>query len=188
MAGNSTINTKPHSLHLHDTRPHGQSALSPQPMYESGFQFPFQDGYSYPNPFMMLPMPMLMLNNHGLGQNLGGHPFLNKQQHPPVPWTLTQAMNPRLTPIEYPKVTCWFQFLDEHEERSKDGIHFAPYGEVLKDMGFLQITQLTLDFIALKDLQAWLGIKVGTAILIMQYAKMLKVSRPVPWLFLRRRQ
>jgi hypothetical protein len=31
--------------------------------------------------------------------------------------------------------------------------------------------QLTLDFINLKDIQEWLGVKVGTAILIMQYVK-----------------
>jgi hypothetical protein len=42
---------------------------------------------------------------------------------------------------------------------------------VLKDKGFLQITQLMLDFVTLQDLQAWLDIEVGIAILIMQYAK-----------------
>jgi hypothetical protein len=72
---------------------------------------------------------------------------------------------------EYPEVTRWFQFLDEHAERSKDGIHFAQYGAVLKGKGFLRIKQLTLDFFTLKDLQDWLSIDVGTAILIMQYAQ-----------------
>jgi hypothetical protein len=55
--------------------------------------------------------------------------------------------------------------------RNKDDIVFAPYGDVLKKKGFIRITQLTLDFFSLKDLQEWLGIEVGTAILIMQYAK-----------------
>jgi len=83
-------------------------------------------------------------------------------------------------------VTRWFHFLDEHEERRKDGIGFAAFGDVLKNKGFLRITQLTLDFITLKDLQDWLGIEVGTAILIMQYAKddieSIKAGRLIiPW-------
>jgi len=57
-------------------------------------------------------------------------------------------------------VTPLFRFLDEHEERRKDGIGFAAFGDMLKNKGFLRITQLTLDFITLKDLQDWLGIEV----------------------------
>jgi hypothetical protein len=69
------------------------------------------------------------------------------------------------------QVVDWFAYLDQHEERNKDGIVFAPYGVRLRAKGFFRITQLTLEFIQLKDLQDWLGIEVGTAILIMQYAK-----------------
>jgi hypothetical protein len=71
----------------------------------------------------------------------------------------------------YPDVVSWCQYLDGHKTRSKDNIVFAPYGDVLKKKGFIRITQLTLEFFSLKDLQGWLGIEVGTAILIMQYAK-----------------
>jgi hypothetical protein len=171
MAKNADVETKPPLLRLHDARPRGRSAPNPQaqPTYDAGFQFPFPGGYNYPNPYMMPPMPMPMLYNQGLGQNPGSHPFLAQQY--PVPVPSTQAINSRPTSIEYPEVTRWFRFLDEHEERSKDGIHFAPYGDVLKDKGFLRITQLTLDFVTLQDLQAWLDIEVGIAILIMQYAK-----------------
>jgi hypothetical protein len=173
MAGNSTVDTKPHSLHLHEARPHARSApqpTGPQPTFEnaaaSGFQFPFSSGFNYSNPFMMPPMPMPMFYNQGLGQNpIGSHPFLGPQ-YPPIP----QATN-SCRQVEYPEVTRWFRFLDEHEERRKDGISFAPFGDMLKNKGFVRITQLTLDFITLKDLQDWLGIEVGTAILIMQYAK-----------------
>ena len=79
--------------------------------------------------------------------------------------------NSNTTSVTIPDIVAWFEYLDQHEERNKDGIVFAPYGVTLKTKGFLRITQLTLDFIQLKDLQDWLGIEVGTAILIMQYAK-----------------
>jgi hypothetical protein len=73
--------------------------------------------------------------------------------------------------VEFPDVVRWFQYLDEHEQRSKDGIQFSPYGIVLRDKGFLRVNQLTLDFLKLTDLQEWLGMNVGTAVMIMQYAK-----------------
>jgi hypothetical protein len=164
MAGNSTVNTKPLALHLHDAKPCTRSAPSLKPTCDSRFQYPFSGGYGYPNPFMPT-MPML----YNQGQNT--FPFL---QYPPALAPTapgTQGINSHPMPVEYPEVTCWFRFLDEHEERSKDGIHFTPYGKVLKAKGFLQITQLTLDFVSLKDLQDILSINVGTAILIMQYAK-----------------
>ncbi len=74
-------------------------------------------------------------------------------------------------PIVIPDIVAWFSYLDQHEERNKDGIIFAPYGVTLKSKGFLRISQLTSEYIQLKDLQEWLGIEIGTAILIMQYAK-----------------
>jgi hypothetical protein len=73
---------------------------------------------------------------------------------------------------DYPDIITWCQYLDSHKGRNQDGIIFAQFGALLKNKGFVRITQLTLDFVGLKDLQGWLGIEVGTAILIMQYAKM----------------
>jgi hypothetical protein len=88
------------------------------------------------------------------------------------------------TPITIPDVVAWFRYLDQHEERNKDGIVFAPYRVALKAKGFLHISQLTLEFIQLKDLQEWLGIEVGIAILIMQYAKEdLEALKSRKWVF-----
>ncbi len=116
---------------------------------------------------MIPPMPMPMFYNQGPGQNLStSYPFLGPQY-----LSIPQATNSFPPAVKYLEVTCWFPFLDKHEEHHKDGIGFAAFGEVLKNKGFLHITQLTLDFIMLKDLQDWLGIEVETAILIMQYAK-----------------
>ncbi|KAI6127583.1 hypothetical protein EDD16DRAFT_1516577 [Pisolithus croceorrhizus] len=50
-------------------------------------------------------------------------------------------------------------------------VSFAPFGHILREKGFLCLSQLTPKFVQLQDLQAWLGSEVGTAILIMQYAK-----------------
>jgi hypothetical protein len=41
----------------------------------------------------------------------------------------------------------------------------------LKDKGFLHLSQLTLNFFVLKDLQEWFKISAGSAMLIIQYAK-----------------
>ncbi|KIK91028.1 hypothetical protein PAXRUDRAFT_150470, partial [Paxillus rubicundulus Ve08.2h10] len=45
------------------------------------------------------------------------------------------------------------------------------FGPILKDQGFLCLLQLSLEYFGLADLQKWLGISAGTAVLIMQYAK-----------------
>lgn len=74
-------------------------------------------------------------------------------------------------PHDYPDIVTWCQYLDSHKGRNQDGVVFAPFGALLKNKGFVRLTQLTSDFVGLKDLQGWLGIEVGTAILIMQYAK-----------------
>jgi hypothetical protein len=42
---------------------------------------------------------------------------------------------------------------------------------VLKKRGFLRVSQLTLEFLSMKDWQELLGVEMGTAALIMQYAK-----------------
>jgi hypothetical protein len=133
-------------------------------MHNDNYSFPHAfpaGGYGYPNQFMMPPMPPYY-------PHTGGHQFM---PYPPFPTSNAQAASTPITAVDYPEVTRWFRFLDEHDHRNKDGIIFAPYGAILKGKGFLRITQLTLDFVALKDLQEWLGVEVGIAILIMQYAK-----------------
>lgn len=113
-----------------------------------------------------MPMPPFYYQGPG---PFGGHPFSQYQPGPPMPPNQVAAPDPAR--IKYPEITHWFRLLDEHKERNKDGIKFEPLGAVLKAKGFLRITQLTLDFVSLKDLQDWLRIEVGTAILIMQYAR-----------------
>ncbi|KAI6012011.1 hypothetical protein BKA83DRAFT_104934, partial [Pisolithus microcarpus] len=85
---------------------------------------------------------------------------------------------------DIPDIVSWFAFLDHHEQHNQDGLTFAPYGPILRAKGFLHLSQLTLDFFGLSDLQTWLGIEVRTAVLIMQYAKEdLAAIRSGKWVF-----
>ena len=94
--------------------------------------------------------------------------------HPLIPHAATAShvrTSNEKSPQDYPDIITWCQYLDTHKGRNQDGIVFMPFAAVLKNKGFIRITQLTLDYISLEDLQRWLAIEVGTAILIMQYAK-----------------
>ena len=74
-------------------------------------------------------------------------------------------------PVDYPNVISWCQYLDAHNGRNRDGVIFEPFGALLKTHGFVRITQLTSGLIGWKDLKECLGIEMGMAILILQYAK-----------------
>ncbi|KAI6024530.1 hypothetical protein EDC04DRAFT_2900039 [Pisolithus marmoratus] len=76
-----------------------------------------------------------------------------------------------LPTAEIPDIISWFSSLDQDEQHSKDGILFQPFGDVLQEKGFLRISQLSPDFVKIPALQDWLGIEVGTTILIMQYVQ-----------------
>jgi hypothetical protein len=106
---------------------------------------------------------------------MGYYPQYSQPAPNPMPFhaPLTTHMMPssEKSPHDYPDVITWCQYLDSHKGRNQDGVAFAPFGALLKHKGFIRITQLTSDFVSLKDLQGWLGIEVGIAILIMQYAK-----------------
>ena len=173
LEGNTTIEEKPATLYLHTARPLSRASMQHPP-----------DQIGYPGPYTMAPLagmygypPVLMpmWSMPPQGQFFGTQPPMTQMNS-----TMSQTMstsgsvitsNANATPVIFPDVVAWFAYLDQHEERNKDDILFAPYGVRLKAKGFLRISQLTLDFIQLKDLQDWLGIEVGTAILIMQYAR-----------------
>lgn len=80
-------------------------------------------------------------------------------------------MGEEKSPQNYPDLITWCEYLDSHADRNQDGITFEPLGVKLKQKGFVRITQLTSGYIDVSNLGNWLGIEVGTAILIMQYAK-----------------
>ena len=157
------IEEKPATLSLHTVRPSSQASM-PRLPDQMGFPglYPIAQGmYGYPQ----APVPLWGYPGiPPLGQYSGTQPPMMTQ-------ATSASSSTNITPVTMPDVVAWFTYLDWHEECNKDGIVFAPYGVRLKAKGFLCISQLTLDFIQLRDLQDWLGIEVGMAILIMQYAK-----------------
>ena len=70
-----------------------------------------------------------------------------------------------------PELVEWFAYLDMHGGRNQDGIVYADFGPVLKGKGFYRLNHLSRKYIELSDLQTWLGIEVGTAINIFEYAE-----------------
>ena len=68
-------------------------------------------------------------------------------------------------------IITWFEMLDHHPQRNKDGIVYSKYGPLLKEMDFYCISQLTTGDVTKIDLQEWLGVKVGMAVSILSYAK-----------------
>lgn len=176
MSGNATIDTKPPLLFLHDVRP--RTRRGPTIPHENntqqinpGFNFP-NHGFNFPGHFAMPQMPLFVYPGHNVQSVQNSMSFLPAAAYgaaaPAVP---VGSLGTAQRPIKYPSLIDWFASLDTNEERNKDGIVFAPYGAVLKDKGFLRLSQLSLELFTLKDLEEWLGISVGTAVLIMQYAK-----------------
>jgi len=72
---------------------------------------------------------------------------------------------------DYPDVVSWCRYLAKHPDRKNDSVDFKSIGDSLKLHGFFRITQLTLGLFGWKDLKECLNITMGTAILILQYAK-----------------
>ena len=67
-------------------------------------------------------------------------------------------------------MVSWCCYLAKHPDW-KDDADFESIGNSLNAQGFLQITQLTSGFVGWKDLNECLGIEMGTAVSILQYAK-----------------
>ena len=82
------------------------------------------------------------------------------------------------------KVIPWFSFLDRDQRSKDDDTCYSLFGAVLRRRRFLRISQLTSEFIKLTELEDWLGVERGIAILIMQYARMdLAAVRSGHWIF-----
>jgi uncharacterized membrane protein YfcA len=151
IEGNATIDEKPVTLYLHTVRPSSRASTS-RPPDQMGFPYTMAPGmFGYPQGPVAMPMwgyPGGMPPT--LGQYFGTPPMNSIQI---TSGNTATSAESNATPIIIPDIIAWFAYLDQHEERNKDGIVFGPYGIILKAKGFLRISQLTLDFIQLKDLQ-----------------------------------
>lgn len=161
ISGHTTVDVKPVHLHLrHSARPRSRSVpareASGQPQYDN-FP-PFGAPGAFPG---FYPMPTVPYMPPG--------PMQGWPQPPQPPRIATTSMGkPDPSSIETVK---WFEMLDSHDGRNADGITFAPFGPILRAEGFFRISQLTSSAVTKQDLQDWLGIKAGTAVLILEYAK-----------------
>jgi hypothetical protein len=115
------------------------------------------------NPFFSYPNPSLWY----------GHvPIYN----PPFPPLQPQHyMVPPIMPalptqsVEYPMIAEWLTYCDNHPQRS--GEDFSSLMPKFDDEGFRRLYQLTGDRITVEKLSEWLGIRKGTADLILRYAE-----------------
>ena len=160
------VDEKPPTLYLHNAHEHSRSipphSQFPQPGNQ-GFSLP----YNYPSPIIVMP-PWGLPGNQG---QYGAMAAASNTVAVPSELTESQSQVSQPTPsasVKIPNIVQWFCYLNKDERRNKDGIIFSPYGINLRAKGFICLSQLTLDFFKLSDLQDWLGIEVGTAILIMQ--------------------
>lgn len=156
------MDEKPIGVRLGDARSRSRATtVVPQMGYPG---LPNAPPYGYFPPFFPLPWPYPMCN---VGQFCP-----SAQPSQPHSHGLTiQSSAPLASITDNPDIVSWFASLDHNEKRDTGGVSFAPFGHILREKGFLRLSQLTPKFVQLQDLQAWLGIEVGTAILIMQYAE-----------------
>src|SRR5262245_30281761 len=121
MKGQCTIDEKPTHLHLQGTRPRSRSVSVQRDVpqhFTSGYG-PQQGGYGFANQHATQNMPPYY----------PGQGYFQPQPPAMVPAPLPSAMTSQgtKTSFQYPDVTSWFQYLDRHDDRNKDGIHFSPY-------------------------------------------------------------
>ncbi|KAF8417369.1 hypothetical protein L210DRAFT_3511402 [Boletus edulis BED1] len=93
---------------------------------------------------------------------------------PTTPSLLTVDLpneNPPET-VPFPDIIRWFSFLDQrlrHDPCVNVSMDFSAFGPVLQAKGFLDIAQLSGNYVSVENLQAWLGVEVGTALVIRSY-------------------
>ncbi|KAF8431517.1 hypothetical protein L210DRAFT_866544, partial [Boletus edulis BED1] len=101
---------------------------------------------------------------------MAGHAAAH-MSHPTTPSLLTVEL-PNANPTEtvpFPDIIRWFSFLDQrvrNDPRVNVTVDFTTFGPILQVKGFLNISQLSHDYVSVADLQAWLGVQIGTAIVI----------------------
>ena len=139
------MNTKPSKLLLCNAQPHGH-AKSIQPSFEHNHGVP---GLQY----IVIDPPQQTMDNLQCSCSMVN----------------TAATNIR-KPSDCPDVTSWCCYLASHLE-CKNNVDVVSIGDALKSNGFTHITQLTLGCFGWKDLKDCLGIAIGTAVLILHYAK-----------------
>src|SRR6266576_3994611 len=89
---------------------------------------------------------------------------------PPSDQLATQT-NPQLeaADIDYPLITKWLSYCDQHAHQG--GQNLSRYAVAFDAEGFVTIDQLVGPHINIEKLSEWLGIRKGTADLILRYTE-----------------
>ena len=142
------------------------SATSPPGPLQTGLMAggPANPYFPYSN---ALPHPPLWYGQVPIyNPPLPGPPsLLHPQQYIVPPMTSV----PQMQPVNYPMITEWLTFCDNHPQRS--GEDFGSLVPKFDKEGFRRLHQLTGDRITVEKLSDWLGIGKGTADLILGYAE-----------------
>ncbi|KIK74956.1 hypothetical protein PAXRUDRAFT_788134, partial [Paxillus rubicundulus Ve08.2h10] len=116
-------------------------------------------------------------NGYGYGPGYGPPPFF--------PWggmvssgTQQPSRLPSPTPSNMSSATHLHgviqyiitSYLNQHTEQSQDGVNYSQFEGILQEKGFTRLSQLTSKHVTTSDLQQWLGVIVGTAINMKDYA------------------
>jgi hypothetical protein len=85
----------------------------------------------------------------------------------PPPIAAAAAANPAIK-INYPAIATWFAYCDKHPDRC--GENFSTLAEMFDKKGYCHVDQLASDCTSMEKLSDWLGIRKGTADLLIHYA------------------
>ncbi|KAH9955581.1 hypothetical protein BGW80DRAFT_1258085 [Lactifluus volemus] len=88
--------------------------------------------------------------------------------HPSMPFSHSLTLRAEKNPSDYPDIPTWFRYLDVYPGQNRGHIKFEPLAASLVKREFVCITQLATDLVTCKDLEKWLGVKIGMAVLIKQ--------------------
>ena len=134
--------------------------------------------YAYPPPPVIVVPPAAPWGGHSypgyLPSSLPPGPPHTMARHASYPTTLSlltvELPNANTTEtVPFSDVIRWFSYLDQrvqHNQHVNVSMNFTAFGPILQAKGFLDISQLSRDYVSVADLQAWLGVEVGTAIVI----------------------
>ncbi|KAI9459616.1 hypothetical protein HD554DRAFT_2176889 [Boletus coccyginus] len=87
----------------------------------------------------------------------------------PLPFIPTVMLTPTDPGIEVPNIIPWFQSLKQRMKKPPHSVKLGDLGPKLDTKGFIDISQLSCEYISTQELQDMLKIEKGTAILIFQH-------------------
>ncbi|KIL62626.1 hypothetical protein M378DRAFT_12699 [Amanita muscaria Koide BX008] len=168
------VDVKPAQLNLFSTAPRSRNPVARH--LQAGSAMPNPMGQPYPGyvahmpPYVPAPYPAHIMPP---GQ-WGSAPMPLQPSHVPNAMNVTMPSNAladqsiKLKNSDYPTITKWLLYCDKHPDREGDDL--SQLIPIFEEEGYRRINQLTGDNISVEKLSNWLGIKKGTADLVLRHA------------------